>query len=139
MTTSTSRTLAIKYALENDWQKAYAENKKIFSENPEDIDTLNRLAYSLIKLGKFQKAKTFYQKVVRIDKTNPIAVKNLKRLETISKRGLGSVGVQNNTPNDGSRVNLQELFIEEAGKTKRSILKMSLIKKHYLCFNLGSW
>ncbi len=129
MTTSASRTLAIKYALENNWQKAYVENKKIFNETPEDVDTLNRLAYSLIKLGKFQKAKTFYQKVIKIDKTNPIALRNLKRLETISKRGLGSFETQRNISNNGVRVNLQDLFIEEAGKTKTIDLKNLADKK----------
>ena len=129
MTTSASRTLAIKYALENNWQKAYVENKKIFNETPEDVDTLNRLDYSLIKLGKFQKAKTFYQKVIKIDKTNPIALRNLKRLETISKRGLGSFETQRNISNNGVRVNLQDLFIEEAGKTKTIDLKNLADKK----------
>ena len=129
MTTSASRTLAIKYALENNWQKAYVENKKIFNETPEDVDTLNRLAYSLIKLGKFQKAKTFYQKVIKIDKTNPIALRNLKRLDTISKRGLGSFETQRNISNNGVRVNLQDLFIEEAGKTKTIDLKNLADKK----------
>lgn len=111
-----SRDAAVKFALENKWEEAYKENKKLLDEDPDNVDTLNRIAYSLIKLGKFRKAKEFYQKVIKIDKTNPIALKNARRLETISKQSgvpaYSQVGV-----------NLQGVFIEEAGKTKTIELK----------------
>ena len=113
-----NRDKAIKFALENNWEEARRENERLLSENPNDIDTLNRLAYSLMKLRKYRKAKTFYQSVVDLDKTNPIALKNLKRLETISKRNF-------KMPNGKvtSIISLQDLYIEEAGKTKTVELK----------------
>ena len=67
--------------------------------------------------------------MIKIDKTNPIVIKNLKRLETISKRGMNNVRAQHSMPNNSSSVNLQELFIEEAGKTKTIDLKNVADKK----------
>jgi tetratricopeptide (TPR) repeat protein len=117
-----SKDLAVKLALENKWSEAYEENKKLLLENPEDIETLNRMAYALIKLGKFRKAKEFYQEVIKLDKTNPIALKNIRRLESMTKQGFTP-----SQPNPG--INLQDLFIEEAGKTKTIDLKNVADKK----------
>jgi tetratricopeptide (TPR) repeat protein len=120
-----SRDTAIKFALENKWEEAYEENLKLLAENPQDIDSLNRIAYALIKLGNYKKAEEYYQQVVAQDKTNPIAIKNLKRLETISKSefkksdGAASMNITNMT----------DIFIEEAGKTKTVDLKNIADKK----------
>ncbi len=125
MTTPASRDLAIKYALDNKWEEACRENKKLLEENPNDVDTTNRLAYSLVKLGKFKKAKEFYLKVLKIDKTNPIATKNLKRIETISKRSADEISAY--TP--AQFTTMTDSFIEEAGKTKTLDLKNVADKK----------
>src|SRR3990167_8647634 len=116
-----SKDLAIKYALENNWGKAYKENLRLLDQNPTDIDTLNRVAHALIKLGKFRKAKSYYQKVLGIDKTNPIA---LKRLEALVK----SKNKRTNSQNS-SGLSIQDVFIEEAGKTKTVELKNIADKK----------
>ncbi len=108
--------LAIKYALENNWPKACEANLKLLVEEPENVDTLNRLAFSYMKLGKFKKAKSMYIKVKDFDKTNPIAIKNLKKLETISKQK----GADNSIP---TVTHMRDVFIEEAGKTKTTDLK----------------
>ncbi len=112
-----SRDLAIKYALENKWDDAYKENLRLLEEK-EDIETLNRLAYALTKLGKFKKAKTYYQQVLKIDRTNPIAQKNIRRIETLSNRDSDAPQVAHL-----SGVSMQDVFIEEAGKTKTVELK----------------
>jgi tetratricopeptide (TPR) repeat protein len=118
-----SKDTAVKLAIENKWEEAYSENKRLLEANPEDIETLNRLAYTLIKLGKYRKAKEFYSKVIKIDKTNPIAIKNIRRLENISKSG---THIPNSSP---PGVNIQDVFIEEAGKTKTIELKNVADKK----------
>ncbi len=118
-----SRGTAIKFALENKWEDAYKENLRLLEENPNDIETINRIGYSLIRLGKFRKAKEYYQMVVKMDKTNPIATKNLKRLETMSKQNFKK-------PNGQVQIsNIQDVFIEEAGKTKTVELKNVADKK----------
>lgn len=109
---------AIKNALENSWDEAEKLNKQILEENPNDIDTLNRLAFSLLKLGKFTESKKTYRKVILLDKTNPIAVKNLKKIDAIEKQKIENIFVS-----QVNGVRLDELFIEEAGKTKIIELK----------------
>jgi len=120
---------AIKSALENNWNDAYKINFRLLEENPEDIDTLNRLAFSLIKLSKFKQAKDAYQKVIQLDKTNPIATKNLKKLETMSKQKGSKKSLSADTTNANTSMPLDELFIEETGKTKTVELKNVADKK----------
>lgn len=124
MTTLLKR-LAIDSALSNNWKQAEEINLQIIAENPNDIDTLNRLGFALMKLGKYNKAKDAYKKVIEIDKTNPIAVKNLKRLETVSKSKKTTDG--ENSPQ--MLTSISGVFIEEAGKTKTIELKNIADKK----------
>lgn len=95
---------AIQTALVGDWNNAVNLNQQILVEYPNDIDTLNRLAFALLSLGKPKDAKVLYEKVLSLDMKNPIAIRNLKRL------------------NDGKstkiNITLNNIFIEEPGKTK---------------------
>ena len=116
--------LAIKKALENNWEEAVTLNRQISEENPEDIDTLNRFGFALMKLGKCRKAKEVFRKVLEIDETNPIALKNLKKVEAMIKQHV-KTPLQENF----NCLNMQELFIEEAGKTKIIELKNVTDKK----------
>lgn len=95
---------AIQTALVGDWETAILLNQEILQEEPNDIDTLNRLAFAFLSSGDGKDAKTLYEKVLALDMKNPIAIRNLKRL---------------NDPNT-KRVNvvINNLFIEEPGKTK---------------------
>lgn len=102
---------AIKLALDNNWDDAIALNKQILEENQQDIDTLNRLAYAYMQSGKFDDAKSTYTLVTDIDKTNPIAVKNLKKLVALSQSKNG-INPQSHTNH------MDNVFIQEAGKTK---------------------
>lgn len=126
--------IAIKKALENNWQEACVINEQILKQNPDDIDSLNRLGFSLIKLGNFKKAKTIYKKVVGLDETNPIALKNLKKIEEMIKQHI-KYCFQDNDRN----VNLHELFIEEAGKTKIVDLKNIADKKTLSTLQIGDF
>lgn len=95
---------AIQIALVGDWENAISINKLILQEEPNDIDTLNRLAFAHLSLGNNAEAKTAYEKVLSLDMKNPIAIRNIKRLS-------GPSGKRNNTP-------INNLFLEEPGKTK---------------------
>lgn len=95
---------AIQTALVGDWENAIALNKLILQEEPNDIDTLNRLAFALLSLGNIKDAKSLYEKVLSLDMKNPIAIRNLKRLgDSSTKR---------------TNFHINNLFIEEPGKTK---------------------
>ncbi len=100
----TIKTQAIQTALTGDWQTAINLNQEILQEEPDDIDTLNRLAFAFLSSGNPKEAKNLYEKVLSLDMQNPIAIRNLKRLNDFTVK---------RTP-----VLINNLFIEEPGKTK---------------------
>lgn len=99
------KTQAIQTALLGDWTTAVDCNQKILEETPEDIDALNRLAFAYASLGNLKEAKNIYQKVLNLDAQNPIALRNLKRFSSPQPASTSSIKVNN-------------IFIEEPGKTK---------------------
>lgn len=102
---------AIQTALMGDWNTAIMLNQELLKENPDDIETLNRLAFALAIIGKVKEAKKIYQKVLEFDGQNLIALKNLKRLESNKQNCLN---VQ--APILIGQIN--SMFLEESGKTK---------------------
>lgn len=102
---------AIATALNGDWEKAVALNKELIKKNPNDVDALNRLAFALHIQGKIQAAKMTYQKVLKIDRLNSLALRNLKKLLESKKFGTSMI------PNNFS-IQTDNLFLEEPGKTK---------------------
>ena len=93
-----------------NWKDAATLNKTLISEDPKDIDALNRLAYILTIMGKIQDAKSTYKKVLKIDVLNQIAIKNIRKLTEMGSK---------NTAKDLSSIkNLNHTFLEETGKTK---------------------
>lgn len=108
------QTQAIQASLDNDWEIAIDLNNLILQENPADIASLNRLARAYAELGQKESAKSVYQKVLSLDKYNPIAVKFLRLLPD---------------KNGASETNLaKEDFVEEAGTTKAVTLVKSAAK-----------
>lgn len=99
---------AIQTALKGDWENAITLNEELLQENPSDIDTLNRLAFAYAVVGKIKDAKATYQKVIAIDKQNPIALKNLKKFSGASSKQPSTPFVTHST----------NMFLEESGKTK---------------------
>lgn len=95
---------AIQTALTGDWQKAIDLNNEVLKETPHDINTLNRLGFAKLSIGDFDGAKKIYEKVLSLDMKNPIAQRNLKRL--------------NSGNSIKTSLQLNNLFIEETGKTK---------------------
>ncbi len=102
---------AVQAALLGNWQEAIKINKKILKNHPNDINTLNRLGYAYQAANDLVKSKSVYQKALKLDKYNAIAIKNLERLSLWK----GKKRLQN-----GSQAlsNSSDLFLEEPGKTK---------------------
>lgn len=100
---------AIQTALCGDWQTAISLNQQLLKEDPNDIETLNRLAFAFMVLGKAKDAKSLYQKVLHLDSQNPIALKSLRRLTSSPKNGFQAHQLA---------TDLDTLFLEETGKTK---------------------
>ncbi|OGH41513.1 MAG: hypothetical protein A3H79_00015 [Candidatus Levybacteria bacterium RIFCSPLOWO2_02_FULL_36_8b] len=104
---------AIQTALVGDWKTAIILNKELLVENPNDIETLNRLAFAFSVVGKTKDAKSTYQKVLELDNQNPIALKNLKRLTQSNVKN-----ISNNHQSPFLAGQIDTMFIEESGKTK---------------------
>ena len=100
----TIKTQAIQTALIGDWPTAINLNQEILQEQPDDIDTLNRLAFAFLSSGNPKDAKNLYEKVLSLDMQNPIAIRNLKRLHDVNTKR--------------APIMINNLFIEEPGKTK---------------------
>ncbi len=98
---------AIEKALAQDWQEAAVINSTIIKTDPTNIDALNRLAFACFQLGDTPRAKRYYQKVLKLDAYNPIALKNLKKLVGTKHKNMGRVGIMSPL-----------MFLEEPGKTK---------------------
>ena len=99
---------AISAALLGSWAEAQKLNLKIVSQNPKDIDALNRLARCYAELGQAKKAVATCQRVIKIDPFNSIALKSTKKWKSL-KPGERQNGQITLSP---------ELFLEEPGKTK---------------------
>ncbi|HRN96167.1 MAG TPA: hypothetical protein PLD54_01835 [Candidatus Levybacteria bacterium] len=114
--------IAIKCALESKWDQAIQANLDILLENPTDVDTLNRLGFAYLQTSKNKEAEKMYQSVLQIDPTNPIALKNIKKAQSVSN------GSSKNSLRS-FELNVNDLYIEEAGKTKTVELKNLADKK----------
>lgn len=101
---------AIQAAATGDWEAAKTANEAILEIEPANIGALNRLGYSLIQVGNVRLAKQTYEKVLTIERFNPIAIKYLQLLKSKI------------TPQSVSMGNLGD-FIEEPGKTRSIALQ----------------
>ncbi|EKD65100.1 MAG: hypothetical protein ACD_50C00190G0002 [uncultured bacterium] len=106
-----SKNLAIQTALSGDWQSATSINQNLLTQNPNDTEALNRLAFAFTILGKIKEAKATYKRVLDIDPLNPIAARNLKKLaENKDNLKINS--------HSGFSMHVHNTFLEETGKTK---------------------
>ena len=101
--------IAIELALASEWKGAIKVNQTILKEFPDDADTLNRLAFAYGQMGEIDKAKRFYNKVLKIDEFNSIARKNIERL---------SKGPINHKNGNTYQIITPSTFLSEPGKTK---------------------
>lgn len=99
---------AIDRALHQDWQNAIRINTEILAEDTDNVDALNRLGFAYFQTGDTAYAKKLYQKVLKLDEYNQIALKNLEKLTSVKRKGSAAAA--------GKVSPL--MFLEEPGKTK---------------------
>ena len=99
---------AIELALANRWTEAVQVNRGIIDRFGPDEDTLNRLGKAYTELGQLDDAIEAYKSTLKMNPVNPIAVKNLAKLQAL--RGSQPV------PASKTKVDV-DAFIEETGKT----------------------
>ena len=100
---------AIKATLSGDWENAVKLNMSLLEEKPDDIEALNRIGLAYSVIGNSKAAKSNYEKVLEIDPLNSIALKNLKKLQN---------DVPKNSDEQPTFIQVNNIFIEETGKTK---------------------
>jgi hypothetical protein len=104
---------AIELALANRWVEAVQVNRGIMDRFGPDEDTLNRLGKAYTELGQLTEATDAYKGTLKMNPVNPIAVKNLSKLQSL--RGGQPV------PTSKAKVDV-DAFIEETGKTSLTAL-----------------
>lgn len=100
---------AISAALGQNWKEAVLINNELVKNDTTDIDALNRLGFAYLKLGQITQAKRTFEKVLKLDSYNQIALKNSKRLATLKRKDIAHSSLGEISP---------LLFLEEPGKTK---------------------
>lgn len=103
--------IAIEAALSQNWEKAEELNESILRQNNQDIEALIRLAYANVRLGKIGQAKKIYRKILKIDKYNLLAQKNLDKIKTLTQLNTKQQLIHREKVDPS-------LYIEEPGKTK---------------------
>lgn len=101
---------AVAAALTGRWQEARRLNRKILSEDSQDLDALNRLGRAYLELGKAREALASYKKVIRLDPYNSIAQKAVGRLSKVRSK--------TKIRNHWTAAAAAAVFLEEGGKTK---------------------
>ena len=104
---------AIELALASRWPEAVQVNRGIMDRFGPDEDTLNRLGKAYTELGQLNDATEAYKSTLKMNPVNPIAVKNLSKLQGL--RGGQPV------PTSKAKVDV-DAFIEETGKTSLTAL-----------------
>lgn len=100
---------AIAAALTHNWKEAIRVNVALLKEDKTNIATLNRLGYAYAQNGQRILAKTTFEKVIKLDPYNQIALKHTKNLGSVKKKFLPSAPTNLISP---------LLFLEEPGVTK---------------------
>lgn len=101
--------MAIEAALKREWKTAITCNLQILRTSPQDVEAFNRLGRAYLEIGQKSKALSTYQKVLRLDKFNTIAQKNIALIKS-SK----ILRTKSTAPSDSSF----PAFLEEPGLTK---------------------
>ncbi len=100
---------AINSALTGAWAQAVKCNLDILKLNNEDCETLNRLGQAYKALGQANKSLLQYKKVLKYDKYNKIALRNIEVLKNSNYKTINNLPMQKLS---------NDLFLEEVGKTK---------------------
>ena len=75
---------ALELAGEGRWGDAEQVNRDILARFPRDFEAMNRLGKALAEQHRYSEARDTYQHVLEVEPTNPIARKNVARMELLS-------------------------------------------------------
>lgn len=114
---------AVDSAVNLDWVKAIDFNKQILNIEKNNVAALLRLGFAHMQAKNKTEAEQYYNKVLKIQPNNPIALENLEKINVLQSTS---------KKNSGGTVQLNpSLFLEIPGKTK-SIILVNLGQKDIL-------
>ena len=100
---------AVSLAVQGRWKEAGKLNREIIERFPGDVEAYNRLGKALTELGEFAEAKKAYLKALEVAPGNPIAKKNIARLDNLPESG--------GAPSSKTGRISPELFVAESTKS----------------------
>jgi len=101
---------AIREASNNNWEKAKKLNLAVLNITKNNIETLNRLGISYMKLLDKKNATKCFQYVLKISPNNTIAQKNINKLQLNlpeKKKSMDKIDTSNLVNETGKSVNLK--------------------------------
>ena len=99
------RAKAIQAVKDSDWKNAILVNLEILEQSPKNLEAMNRLGLAYLKIKKEKEAIKVFKNVLKLDRSNIIANKHLKKLK--NKERTADFIFNKNAD-----------FIEEPGKSK---------------------
>lgn len=115
---------AVEAAINSDWPTAVANNKKIVLIDKNNLAAYLRLGFANLQLQKFDEARKYYRKALKIQQNNNVAKENLERIKVLETKSTKKVR--------NSSIYLDpNLFLEIPGKTK-SVVVVNLGQKNIL-------
>ncbi len=106
---------AVEQAASNRWEEAVTTNQQLITLG-EDTDTFNRLGKALFELNRLAESRDAYQRTLRMMPNNPIAKRNVDRIEDLISRSADAPRKLNRQIID------LRLFITETGKSALTTL-----------------
>ena len=115
---------ALELAGEGRWEEAEQVNRDILARFPRDFEAMNRLGKALAEQHRYSEAREAYQQVLEVEPTNPIARKNVARMELLSAQPPEPVGTSDTR--EARPQARQAMFIEEPGQSSMLIVESSV-------------
>lgn len=106
---------AVRLAVDARWEEAVELNEFIIQSFGADEGSQNRLGKALTELGRLEDAKSAYDASLAINPLNPVARKNVSKLESL-------INAKDILKGGPVKVDLN-LFVEEMGKTTTTTLR----------------
>lgn len=106
---------AVNAAINYDWDEAINLNKKILKLDKTNLPANLRLGFAFLHTQKYEDAKKYYHKALKIQPNSVVARENLERIAILESKNIKK--------SKKSFINLNpDLFLEIPGKTKNVVL-----------------
>lgn len=121
---------AIDAAINLQWETAISLNNKIIGEDKKNIGAYLRLGFAYLQIKNIAEAKKYYQKALKVQPKNHVALENIERIKAIEGRASSHFKKERTQLNP-------TLFLEMPGRTKTISLVNLGQKKDIATISVG--